>query len=249
MSDYHLHVLHASMVSRERAVWAWEEADRIEALVLQEGVVDALKKIGWIVDVDDSEADYGQTRWLLWVRGQLEFIDVVAGTPLGYLGLLKPVSLLPDTELDAREWIDRVRVERGGDPEPPAPGNILERLLDRLTRKELIESLDDPDFGDAEKILAAWAMYRDRDQAIRAGNPQNGDSAATLPSPVCARRLAPLGTVPVLREKLLKLVRATRRCDDHAARLADLEHQRDDLRAILGEWGIDPDTVGFPKGN
>lgn len=226
MTDYHLHLLNASMVSREQAVWAWEKADRIEALALHAGVVDALKKIGWIVDVDDSEADYGQTRWLLWVRGNLEFIDVVAGTPLGYLGLLKPVTLFPDTALETREWLERVREERGSDPEPPTPGNILERLLGEISLKTLITCLDDPDSDDAERILGAWTLYLNQDQAVKAGN---GQASAEL----CDN----------LREKLLRTVQDIRRCDDALACVADLEHRKADTRAILGEHGIDPDAA------
>ncbi len=225
MSGYHLYVLHGRLVSREHSVWAWEEADRIEALALQEGVVDGLKKIGWIVDVDDSEAGYGKTRWLLWLRDTLEYIDIVEGTPLGYLGLLKPVSLFPDTDQGTREWLERVREERRGDPEPPAPGNILERLLGEVPLKEVIERLDDPAFGEAERIIVCWAMYRSMDRAIRAGNGQ-----ATAESR------------DNLREKLLRLVQDIRRCDDNSARLADLEDRKADLRAILGEHGIDPDA-------
>jgi hypothetical protein len=192
---------------------------------LQAGVVDALREIGWIVDVDDSEEDYGQTRWLLWVRGELEFIDVVEGTPLGYLGLMEPVSLLPDTDLATREWLERVRVARGCDPEPPAPGNILERLLENITQKEVIERLDDPDFGEAEKVLVFWARYCNMDRAVRAGD-----------------RRASAELRDNLREKLLKVVQAIRDCDDNMARLADLKHQMADKRAILEEFGIDPDT-------
>ncbi len=44
MSGYRLHVLHAAMVSRERAASAWDEADRIEARTLHAGVVDALRE-------------------------------------------------------------------------------------------------------------------------------------------------------------------------------------------------------------
>lgn len=223
MTGYRLHLMHAGMVSRERAEKEWHEADRIEALALQEGVVDALQKIGWIVDVDDSEADYGQTRWLLWVRDVNDVPEIVAGTPLGYLGLLKPKGLVPDTEVDTREWLERVREERGGDPEPPAPGNILERLLETLPLKEVIESLDDPDFGDAEKILAAWARYCNMDRAIEAGN-----------------RQASAESRDNLREKLLRSMRDIRRCDDAHARQAHLECRLADTRAILGEHGIDP---------
>ena len=223
MTGYHLHLLHASMVSRGRAVWAWEEADRIEALTLQAGVVDALRTIGWIVDVDNSEADYGQTRWLLWVRDVYEAKEIVEGTPLGYLGLLKAKQLDVEDAPGTREWLERVREEWRDDPKPPAPGNILERFLEKIPLKEVTERFDDPDFGDAERILAAWAIYRNRDQANR----QNG--------------------VPVSRdnllENLLRLVRDIRRCDDALARLADLEYRKANKRAILGEHGIDPDNL------
>jgi hypothetical protein len=151
------------MVSRSRAKEEWDEADRIEALTLQEGIVAALKRVGWIVDVDDSEADYGKTRWLLWLRHELDFIDIVEGTPLGFLGLLKPKFLELDDALSTREWLGRVCEERHCAPEPPVAGNILERLLEKVPQKKLIESLSISDFGDAEKKLAAWAMYCNMD--------------------------------------------------------------------------------------
>jgi len=112
MNGYRLHLLHAAMVSRGRAEAAWDEADWIEALVLQEDVVDALKKIGWVVDVDNSEADYGQTRWLLWVRDLFDALEIVKGTPLGHLGLLKMKLLEPEDALSTRESLERVREER-----------------------------------------------------------------------------------------------------------------------------------------
>ena len=52
------------------------------------------------------------------------------------------------------------------------------------------------------------------------------------------------------REKLLKSMQDIRDCDNAQARLADLEHRKADTRAILGEFGIDPDTEpefrGYP---
>ena len=59
MTGYRLGVLYGAMVSRSRAAEAWAEADRIEATALHDGVLDALKKSGWIVDIDDSETDVG----------------------------------------------------------------------------------------------------------------------------------------------------------------------------------------------
>ncbi len=59
MTDYRLYLLHAELVSRSRAAAAWAEADRMEAMALHDGVLDAFRKLGWIVDIDDSEADVG----------------------------------------------------------------------------------------------------------------------------------------------------------------------------------------------
>lgn len=213
MSGYRLYLLHGAMVSRERAEAAWDEADRIEALSLHAGVVDALKKIGWVVDVDDSEADYGQTRWLLWVRDLFDALEIVAGTPLGYLGLLKMKLLEPEDAVSTREWLKRVREERRGDPEPPAAGNILEQLLEKIQRKKVLERLDDPGFGDAEKILVSWAMYRSMDQAIKEGN---GGPSVELRDD--------------LRKKLLRTVQDIRLCDGVWPRTASagpaLDHGR-----------------------
>ena len=244
MSGYHLRVLHSRLVSREHAVWAWEEADRIEARTLHAGVVDALREIGWVVDVDDSEADYGRTRWLLWVKDVNEVPEMVAGTPLGYLDLLKPVSQDLEDAVVTREWRERVRVARGGDPEPPAAGNIIEQLLGTVPLRTALESIGITDttssgvedalgseaspsrgFGDAEKVLVSWAMYCNLDRAARAGKG----------GPIVELR-------DNLREKTLRLVQDTRECADALARLADLEAQKADKRAILGEFGVDPDT-------
>ena len=231
MTDYHLHVLHAAMVSRERAGEAWAEAERIGAFELQAGVLDALGKIGWLVDVDDSEAEYGKTRWLLWVRDANEILEIVEGTPLGYLGLLKPTSLLPDTAQETREWLARVREERGEDPAPPAQGNILERLLETISKKEMDTCMGDPEVGDGEKILVAWAAYRNIHQAVKAGGrgytEQQRDSMGAM---------------------VLRFVRDTLEFDKALAHHAVAEKKRDDYRALLQELGILPCGKRMEKG-
>jgi len=63
MSSYHLHLLHGEMISRSGAEAAWDEADRIEAPALHEGVLDALRKIGLLVDIGVSRAPIGVHRW------------------------------------------------------------------------------------------------------------------------------------------------------------------------------------------
>ncbi len=207
MTGYRLHVLRLTTVSRERAKAAWDEADRIEAMVLQEGVLDALKKIGVLVDVDDSEADSGTVQWLLWARGTIEWVDIVEGTPLGYLGVLKPKSLDFDDAPVTREWLERVRKERWIDPEPPAPGNILERLLEMVPRKEILESLDGRSFSDAEMILVGWSMYCSADLTDKGGG--------TLESRLQSRERQ--------RKRLLRTMGDIRRCDAVQARAATLE--------------------------
>ncbi len=184
MTRYQLYVLHGVMVSRERAASAWEEADRIEARTLHAGVVDALREIGWVVDVDDSEEDYGHTRWLLWLKDVNDFTEIVAGTPLGHLGLLKAKSLDLEDAPSTLEWLERVRDERGSDPEPPAAGNVFEQLLETVPLRDVGKmgtvpsGLEDTlgllgssssGFGAAEKILVAWAMYCRNDRAIKKG--------------------------------------------------------------------------------
>ena len=204
MSNYHLHLLHASIVSRERAAAAWEEADWIEAVTLQAGVVDALRKLGWIVAVDDSEADYGLTRWLLWVRDVEEAQAIVAGTPLGHWGLLKAKQLDVEDAPSTQAWLGRVREERGGDPEPSAADNLLAQLLAQIPREDALERLNDPELGDAEQLLLACAVYCAMDRAIKAGDTRRA-SAELRDS---------------LLEKLLGAVQDTRHYDDAQARLA-----------------------------
>ena len=210
MTEYRFHVLRAALVSREEAKAAWDEADRIEALVLQEGILDALKKIGVLVDVDDSEADSGTVRWLLWAKDILDPKEIALGTPLGYLGVLKPRFLDLDDAPVTREWLERVRKERRSDPEPPAPGNILERLLEMVPRKDVLKSLDGRSFSDAEMILVSWSMYRSADLTDKGGG--------TLQSRVGSREDQ--------RKKLLRIVQDIRRCDAVQARAAMLNRQR-----------------------
>ena len=226
MTGYRLGVLHGAMVSRSRAAEAWAEADRIGALAMHEGVLEALKRIGWLVDVDDSEADVGITRWLIWTKGAIEAREVLEGTPLGYLGLLEPKSIEMEDAPPVRKWLERVREERRGDPEPPAAGSILERLLEVAPGKELFEIPDDPEADDAEKLLVSCACYLNVDQAIKEGNRQL--SAEWRDD---------------LRVKVLRAAQDIRRCDDAWARVADLERQLSDKRSILEEWGIDPATA------
>jgi len=106
--SYCLGVLHGAMVSRPRAVEAWAEADRMQARVLHEGVLDALQKIGWIVAIDDSQADEGLTRRLVWAKGTRDAERTLEGTPPGYLGLLKHEALDPKNQSATREWLDGV---------------------------------------------------------------------------------------------------------------------------------------------
>src|SRR5680860_213762 len=225
MTGYHLGVVHGALVSRSRAAEAWAEADRIEAMALHEGVLDALKKIGWIVDIDDSEADVGKTRWLLWAKDADDAERIVEGTPLGYLGLLKQVAIDPKNESATREWLDRVLGDRRDNPKPPAAGNILERLLEMAPKKELVERLGDPDAGDAERVLISWAILRNLHLAIKEDKGQGG-----------------VERWEDLHPKMLRTLQGIRRCDVAGACQDDMKRQLAAKRAFLEEWGIDPNA-------
>lgn len=215
MTAYRLHVLRAALVSRGEAKAAWDEADRIEAEVWHAGVLDALTKIGVLVDVDDSEADSGTVRWLLWAKDTLDPNEVLRATPLGHFGVLKLKSLDFDNAPVTREWLERIRKERWSDPEPPPPGNLLEQLLEMARRKELLKSSADLDYGGldfsgAVMWLVLWTMYCSLDLTDKGGG--------TLESRVQSREDQ--------RTKLLNAIRDIRRLDGALAREATQRRQR-----------------------
>jgi len=162
--------------------------DRIEALALQEGVLDALRKTGWIVDVDDSRADEGIVRWLLWVKDVCKLRGDRGGDAAGLSGRAEGRGpFFPRTIRRRGNGSNGC----GGNAAPIRSlrgGNVLERLLETAPKEELLAALDGSGTREADQVLLFWTMllfWTGRSRRARVG-----DRGAAERS---ARRVAPDG--------------------------------------------------------
>lgn len=196
--------------SRKDEEAKWTVADQREVLLVHEAIIEALFEIGYLVRILPlPETDGLIQEWILWASTEEEALNIVEGMPLADAQLMK-ISLSPEKY----------------EPKPPAPGNIMERILSGMSAKESIRLMVEEDLSDMENILLGYRAYlREKNLILGDNSPLTWENSSGI------------------WEKTVNQVNLIRQEKEAISKADDLDRRVQAKRALLEEFGIDPDKI------
>ena len=160
VGTYSFYMVDTSMVSRTSPPYKTAEED-LGITAVHQGVVAALGELGYIQQVIEPtlegliEGPYEPKshHWLVTARSVEEAELVVRGTPLGHEQLMTVARTLP-----INQWY--VNPEAKETIRQPKPGNVFERLLNKISLQEVDQMLkNNHRLTDCEKIIVLYVFF------------------------------------------------------------------------------------------